>query len=192
MEVSAPMNTGSAFPEYRSAGTKSDGASFSDTLREKEPARKIGRPRRYGAPDMSRNTALAGRTVSKGSFNITYDENGYAISATNYRHEHFAGTDYAIQAPPAEEASSGYAAPPPETASEPVPEVQGTEPGFQSEPVASVSSGAPAERGAGTGAERSTSAETGYLERYPLGGMYTQPLNWALFSEEDEEKKKYL
>ncbi len=181
MEVSAPMNTGSALPEYRSAGTKSDGASFSDTLREKEPARKIGPPRRYGEPDMSRNTALAGRTVSKGSFNITYDENGYAISATNYRHEHFAGTDYAIQAPPAEDASSGYAAPPPETASL-VPEARETD--SQPEPVASVSSGAAAERGGGT--------ETGYLGRYPLGGMYTLPLNWDLFSEEDEEKKRYL
>lgn len=180
MEVSAPMNTGSAYPEYRSAGTKSDGASFSDTLKEKEPARKIGRPRRYGAPDMSRNASLAGRTVSKGGFNITYDENGYAISATNYRHEHFAGTDYAIQAPSAG-GSSGYAAPPPETAS-PKPEVRET--GSQSGPAASVSSAALPERGAGAG--------TGYLGRNPLGGMYTLPLNWNLFSEEDEEKKKYL
>lgn len=32
-------------------------------------------------PDMSRNEDLAGQTVSKGGYNITYNENGYATSA---------------------------------------------------------------------------------------------------------------
>ena len=34
-------------------------------------------------PDMSRDKDLAGKTVSKGGYNITYDENGYATKATN-------------------------------------------------------------------------------------------------------------
>lgn len=45
------------------------------------------------APDMSRNKELAGQTVSKGGYNITYDSNGYATKATNYKHDHFAGTE---------------------------------------------------------------------------------------------------
>lgn len=32
-------------------------------------------------PDMSRNKDLAGKTVSKGGYNISYNENGYATSA---------------------------------------------------------------------------------------------------------------
>ena len=36
-------------------------------------------------PDMSRRTDLAGKTVSSNGMNVTYDENGYATSATNYK-----------------------------------------------------------------------------------------------------------
>lgn len=50
------------------------------------------------APDMSRDKDLAGQTVSKGGYNITYDENGYATKATNYNHDHFAGTDKSVAA----------------------------------------------------------------------------------------------
>ena len=50
------------------------------------------------APDMSRDKDLAGQTVSKGGYNITYDENGYATKATNYNHDHFKGTDKSVAA----------------------------------------------------------------------------------------------
>lgn len=50
------------------------------------------------APDMSRDKDLAGQTVSKGGYNITYDENGYATKATNYKHDHFAGTEKSVAA----------------------------------------------------------------------------------------------
>ena len=36
-------------------------------------------------PDMSRREDLAGKTVSSNGMNVTYDENGYATSATNYK-----------------------------------------------------------------------------------------------------------
>ena len=50
-------------------------------------------------PDMSRNMALAGKTVSSRGMNITYDEDGYAVSAQNYNHKHFANTEKSIAAP---------------------------------------------------------------------------------------------
>ena len=49
-------------------------------------------------PDMSRNVALAGQTVSSRGMNVTYDENGYAVMARNYGHEAFAGTSSSIRA----------------------------------------------------------------------------------------------
>ncbi len=50
-------------------------------------------------PDMSRNMALAGKTVSTRGRNITYDEQGYAVSATNYSSRIYAGTEKSIRAP---------------------------------------------------------------------------------------------
>lgn len=50
-------------------------------------------------PDMSRNVALAGQTVSSRGMNVTYDENGYAVKATNYGHKFFAQTSKGIRAP---------------------------------------------------------------------------------------------
>ncbi|MBQ9459405.1 MAG: hypothetical protein IJU66_05680 [Oscillospiraceae bacterium] len=50
-------------------------------------------------PDMSRNTALAGKTVSSKGMNVTYDENGYPICAINCSHTCFRGTMYAVLAP---------------------------------------------------------------------------------------------
>lgn len=49
-------------------------------------------------PDMSRNMALAGQTVSTRGMNVTYDENGYAVKAVNYGHQAFAGTRKSIHA----------------------------------------------------------------------------------------------
>lgn len=49
-------------------------------------------------PDMSRNTALAGLTVSTRGMNVTYDENGYAVKAVNYGHGAFTGTSKSIHA----------------------------------------------------------------------------------------------
>ena len=50
-------------------------------------------------PDMSRNIALAGKTVSSRGMNVTYDEDGYAVSARNYGHSLYAGTDRSVRAP---------------------------------------------------------------------------------------------
>lgn len=49
-------------------------------------------------PDMRRDKDLAGQTVSKGGYNITYDEDGYATKATNYKHDLFKGTDRGVAA----------------------------------------------------------------------------------------------
>ena len=50
-------------------------------------------------PDMSRNTALAGKTVYADGMNVTYDQDGYAVGATNPLHRLFAGTDRSVRAP---------------------------------------------------------------------------------------------
>jgi len=50
-------------------------------------------------PDMSRRTDLAGKTVSSNGMNVTYDADGYAVSATNYNHAVNAGTDRGVRAP---------------------------------------------------------------------------------------------
>lgn len=50
-------------------------------------------------PDMSRNLALAGKTVSSKGVNVTYDEDGYAVCLTNYKHKSFVGTMKGIKAP---------------------------------------------------------------------------------------------
>ena len=49
-------------------------------------------------PDLRRNKALAGQTVSTRGMNVTYDENGYAVKARNYGHEALAGTSKSIRA----------------------------------------------------------------------------------------------
>ncbi|MBE6909101.1 MAG: hypothetical protein E7474_05970 [Ruminococcaceae bacterium] len=49
-------------------------------------------------PDMSRNIALAGQTVSSRGMNITYDENGYAVKATHYGSKFFAQTEQSVRA----------------------------------------------------------------------------------------------
>ena len=58
-------------------------------------------------PDMSRNTALAGKTVYTCGMNVTYDEDGYAVRAQNPHHPHFKGTTKSLPAQPIEEALAG-------------------------------------------------------------------------------------
>lgn len=52
-----------------------------------------------GLPDMSRNMALAGKTVSSMGMNVTYNDKGYAVSAVNFNHKIFAGTKESVRAP---------------------------------------------------------------------------------------------
>ena len=58
-------------------------------------------------PDMSRNKALAGMTVSSKGMNVTYNEDGYAVTAVNYRHQLYAQTSRSICAPSKEAALAG-------------------------------------------------------------------------------------
>ena len=58
-------------------------------------------------PDMSRNMALAGKTVSTRGMNVTYNELGYAVKAVNYNHRFFAETSKSICAPSKEAALAG-------------------------------------------------------------------------------------
>ena len=58
-------------------------------------------------PDMSWNLALAGKTVSSRGMNVTYNENGYAVEATNYTHRFFAQTSMSIRAPSKEAVLAG-------------------------------------------------------------------------------------
>ena len=58
-------------------------------------------------PDMSRNIALAGQTVSTRGMNVTYDERGYAVKAVNYNHRFFAETSKSICAPSKEAVLAG-------------------------------------------------------------------------------------
>ena len=58
-------------------------------------------------PDMSRNIALAGKTVSSKGMNITYDENGYAVKAVNCGHKLFAATERSVRAPSKDAALAG-------------------------------------------------------------------------------------
>lgn len=58
-------------------------------------------------PDMSRNMALAGMTVSSRGMNVTYDEDGYAVKAINYGHSLYNGTSKSICAPSKEAVLAG-------------------------------------------------------------------------------------
>lgn len=58
-------------------------------------------------PDMSRNKALAGKTVSSKGMNVTYDEDGYAVQATNFKHKLFTGTKEGVRAPSIEAVLGG-------------------------------------------------------------------------------------
>ena len=58
-------------------------------------------------PDMSRNPALAGKTVYTRGMNVTYDENGYAVNAVNPDHKLYKGTTMSVHAQPKEDALAG-------------------------------------------------------------------------------------
>lgn len=58
-------------------------------------------------PDMSRNTALAGKTVYSCGMNVTYNDLGYAVRASNPHHPHFKGTTRSLPAQPIEDALAG-------------------------------------------------------------------------------------
>lgn len=68
-------------------------------------AKKVGKM--SGAPDLSRNTALAGQTVSQGGYNVTYNDDGYAVKASNYRNSGYSGTSRSVAAPSADAVLSG-------------------------------------------------------------------------------------
>lgn len=65
--------------------------------------------KRSKAPDMSRNMDLAGQTVSKDGYNITYNDQGYATSASNYNHPMVQGTSEGVAARSADAVLSGGA-----------------------------------------------------------------------------------
>lgn len=58
-------------------------------------------------PDMSRNEALAGKTVYSGGRNVTYDERGYAVKSVNPDWEGYKGTTMSVHAQPIEDALAG-------------------------------------------------------------------------------------
>lgn len=64
---------------------------------------------------MSRNTALAGQTVYTDGMNVTYDENGYAVKATNPDHPNYAGTTKSVYAQDKDAALRGESYTPPDT-----------------------------------------------------------------------------
>ena len=65
-------------------------------------------------PDMSRNKALAGKTVYSRGMNVTYDELGYAVKARNPDHPNFKGTTMSVYAQPIEDALAGKPWTPPD------------------------------------------------------------------------------
>lgn len=58
-------------------------------------------------PDMSRNELLAGQTVFRNGMNVTYDDRGYAVSATNPGHSLYKDTERAFLAPSYEAVVAG-------------------------------------------------------------------------------------
>lgn len=67
-----------------------DGSSANLNYKDTTPAGN-GTKLQYKGPDMSRDPKLAGKTVEKNGYVITYDENGYAKSAIN-AHQGAAGS----------------------------------------------------------------------------------------------------
>lgn len=58
-------------------------------------------------PDMSRNEALAGKTVYTCGMNVHYDHLGYAVWSENPNHKNYAGTTMSVKAQPIEDAIAG-------------------------------------------------------------------------------------
>ncbi len=66
-------------------------------------------------PDMSRNEDLAGRTVYSNGMNVTYNDQGYAVSAVNPNHANYAGTTMSAHAQDKDAALRGETWTPPDT-----------------------------------------------------------------------------
>ncbi len=58
-------------------------------------------------PDMSRDERLAGQTVYTNGMNVTYNDQGYAVSAINPHHSRYDGTTRSVTAQPKEDALAG-------------------------------------------------------------------------------------
>ncbi len=58
-------------------------------------------------PDLSRNMALAGKTVSVRGRNVTYNERGYVVETSDYGNKYFEGTMRSVRAPSIEAVLSG-------------------------------------------------------------------------------------
>lgn len=65
-------------------------------------------------PDMSRNTALAGKTVYSNGMNVVYDDGGYAVRSWNPHHKNYVGTTMSVPAQPIEDALAGKEWAPPD------------------------------------------------------------------------------
>lgn len=58
-------------------------------------------------PDLSRDERLAGQTVYTNGMNVTYNDQGYAVSAVNPNHPNFAHTTMSVHAQAKEDALAG-------------------------------------------------------------------------------------
>lgn len=63
---------------------REDGSAPNSNYKDTTPYAK-GTKGAYSGADLSRDMRWAGKTVQKNGYAITYDENGYAVSATNVR-----------------------------------------------------------------------------------------------------------
>lgn len=63
---------------------REDGSAPNSNYKDTTPYAK-GTKGSYSGADLSRDMRWAGKTVQKNGYAITYDENGYAVSATNVR-----------------------------------------------------------------------------------------------------------
>lgn len=63
---------------------RADGSGADTTYKDTTPYAK-GTKGSYSGADMTRDTRLAGQTVEKNGYAITYDEDGYAVKALNVR-----------------------------------------------------------------------------------------------------------
>ena len=82
-------NSGSSFSS--SGWQLADGSSANLNYKDTTPVGNGTKPQ-YKGPDMSRDEKLAGKTVEKNGYVITYDENGYAKRAINV-HQGAAGSN---------------------------------------------------------------------------------------------------
>ena len=90
-QTGSDYSSGSSNLSYSSAPAAAQSSSMA--------AGTSGTPYSSKMPDMSQRTDLAGMTVYRNGMNVTYDANGYAVSAVNPNHSLYAGTERAYYAP---------------------------------------------------------------------------------------------